>query len=122
MATGLKNLEIYKLAKKLEKIIYIITDDFPAEERFRKKSQMRGSASSVTDNIAESYGKYSYKAKINSLYIARGEVEEIRSQIDTIKDRYIDNLLAEWLIQKYTDEIKQINGFIKFLKNKDQTK
>ncbi|MHA1371219.1 MAG: four helix bundle protein [Promethearchaeota archaeon] len=122
MATGLKNLKIYQLAKKLEKSIYLVTDYFPIEEKFRKISQMRGSTSSVTDNISESYGRYTYKAKINCLYTARGEVEEIRNQIDSIKGRYIDDKLADWLIDKYTELIKGINGFIKFLKNKDKNK
>lgn len=122
MATGLINLKIYQLAKKLEKFIYLITDYFPKEEKYRKTSQMRGSASSVTDNISESYGRFSYKAKINALYTARGETEEIRNQVDSIKDRYIDLKLAEWLVEEYTELIKGINGYIRFLKNKDQEK
>jgi four helix bundle protein len=118
MASGLENLKIYKLAQMLEKFIYLVTEYFPVDEKFRKIDQMRRSSASVTDNIAQSYGKFSYKAKINDLYIARGEGEEIRNQIISIKNRYLDEKLAEWLYEKYTEEIKAINGYIKFLKTK----
>jgi len=118
MASGLENLKIYQLAKKLEKFIYLITNYFPTDEKFAKISQMRRSSASVADNIAESYGKFSFKAKINSLYIARGEAYEIRHQIDSVTEKYIDIKLSEWLADQYTQEIKCINGFIRYLKSK----
>ena len=122
MATGLENLKIYQLAVKLEKEVHQITESFPKEEKYRKVDQMRRSSSSVCDNIAESYGKFSYGAKINSLYIARGEAEEIRRQIERAKDIYIDCKIADKIVEEYIILIKSINGYIKFLKEKQKDK
>lgn len=117
MATGLENLKIYQLAADLEKRIYEITSKFPLEEKYRKVDQSRRASSSVCDNISESYGKYSYGAKINSLYIARGEAEEVKRQVERCKNLYIEAEIADNLVNDYTTLIKGINGYIRFLKN-----
>ncbi len=52
-------MEIYKLAERLEIFIYKATAKFPQDEKYRSVDQLRRSSSSVTDNISESYNRYS---------------------------------------------------------------
>jgi four helix bundle protein len=118
MSTGLENLEIYKLAKELETKVYLLTNDFPIDEKFGKTSQIKRSSASVADNIAESYGRYNYQEKIQFLLLARGSGEEIRSQLDRSKIICHNDEKINLLVEEYTIEIKKINGFIRFLRNK----
>ncbi|MBT6516163.1 MAG: four helix bundle protein [Candidatus Marinimicrobia bacterium] len=46
-----RNLEIWKKAIELTKLIYKITDDFPATEKYGLKSQIQRAAVSVASNI-----------------------------------------------------------------------
>ena len=119
MATGLENLKIYQMAKEHEKTIYQLTAVFPKEEKYRRVDQMRRSSASVCDNIAESYGKYSFKEKIHKLYIARGEAEENRRQIERSANvELIEEKTAQTLVQSVTELMKAINGYIRFMKGK----
>ena len=118
MSTGLENLKIYQLAAKLEVFLYKVTDKFPREEKFNSVSQLRRSASSVANNIAESYGRPSVKAKCLYLHIATGEAEETRSGIDrAYKKGFISEKMRNFIIEKYTDLLKGIYCYIKFLNN-----
>jgi four helix bundle protein len=118
MTIGLESLNIYKQAKDLEKRVYELCKSFPPEERFGKTSQLKRSTSSVADNIAESYGRYGFQEKIHFLQIARGSSEEAKSQLD--RSRIICNKENEItaLIEDFTTEIKQINSYINYLRNK----
>ncbi len=124
MRGGLETLEVYKLAVRLEIFVHRVLDEkFPDDEKYRGANQLKRSSSSVVDNIAESYGKYSYGAKINSLFIARGEIEETKSGIfRAYRKKYLSKELSDFTINKYIDLHKQLNGYIRFLRNKRQNK
>lgn len=119
MATGLEKLRIYNEARRLEREAHALTANFPKDEKFKMVDQMRRSSASVVNNIAESYGRYNFGEKIHSLQIARGEAYEIRSQIESAQHKkYILENIAVKLISEYTDLIKGISAFMKFLKAK----
>lgn len=119
MATGLENFKIYLLAEELELEIYEITKDFPKDEKYRSVDQLRRSSSSVTNNIAELYNRYSYKERIRGCYIAKGEAEETkRNIIRCSKKGLIVNVIAIRVVNKYTLLLKLISGYINFLKGK----
>lgn len=126
MATGLENLKIYKLAVRLEIFIYKVVDKFPREEKYRSVDNLKRSSSSVPNNISESYGKYSYGAKINHLMIARGEAEETKSGMERAhKKGFVSKKIADFISMKYIELLKGINAYIKFLRkeqNKHKTK
>ena len=118
---GIENLKIYKIACDLEKEVYEVTKIFPPDEKYRQVDQMRRSSASACDNISEGYGKFSFQSKINCFYIARGEAEEIRNQIHRAMNKgFIGENKGKELFDKYTELIKGINGYIKYLKNKKQ--
>lgn len=123
MKRGIENLKIYKLAERLEVFIYKVTEKFPEDEKYRSVSQLRRSSSSASDNISESYHRYSYGDKINRLFISRGEAGETRDgMIKAYKKGFIGKKTADFTYEKYTELIKGINGYINYLKKEQYNK
>ena len=120
MATGLENLKVYQMAEVLEIDVHKLTDTFPRDEKFRSVDQIRRSSSAVANNISEGYARHTYKEKIRYLYIAKGEAEETkRNIIKSAKKGFLQEKLAENIAVKYTELLKAISGYIKFIKTKD---
>jgi four helix bundle protein len=95
-------IEIYKLTKK-----------FPKDELFGLISQMRRSAVSITSNIAEGFGRHTFKDKIHFYYQARGSLFELRNQIILSRDiSYLSD--SEFLKLDFSLEVvqKMLNGLI----------
>jgi four helix bundle protein len=119
MASGLENLKIYVLAERLEIFLHKLTKKFPTDEKYRMVDQIRRASNAITSNIAESYGRYTYKEKTRYMYIARGESFELRQlMIRCCKKEYIKQESSKFIEDKITELIKGINGYIKFLKSK----
>ena len=76
-----KRLDVWKKAMQLVKGIYRITAKFPDEEKYGLTSQMRRSAVSVPSNIAEGAARSGKKEFLRFLYIARGSLSELETQI-----------------------------------------
>jgi four helix bundle protein len=66
--------------------IYKITKLFPRSETYSLVDQMRRAAVSITSNIAEGYGRQSYKEKVQFFYVAHGSLIELKNQIIIAKD------------------------------------
>lgn len=116
MATGLDNLKIHKMAELLELEIHELTKSFPQDERYRSIDQLKRSSSAITNNIAEAYNKKSKKEQIHILNdIAKCEAEETkRNLMISVKKGFHDN---HKIIDDYTELIKAISGYIRFLRN-----
>ncbi len=61
--------------------VYKMTGAFPDNERFGLVSQMRRAAISISSNIAEGQGRKKAKEFIQFLYIAKGSLAEIETQL-----------------------------------------
>ena len=98
-----KELEVYKLAYKLAMDIYLLTKDFPIEEKYSLTDQIRRSSRSVTSNIAEAFRKRRYgKAFIAKLSDSEGEAAETQTWLDYSRDcGYINTDICEKYNQEY---------------------
>ena len=68
------------------------------------------------DNIAEGFGRGSKLEFINSLTIAKGEAEELRSQLYRgLDNNYISKIFFEELYNEIELLIKKIGAFISYL-------
>ena len=113
MATGLDNLKIYKMAESLELKVFELTKTFPNDE------QIKRSSSAVSNNIAEAYNKNSIKAKIYILKdIAKSEAEETKRNLIVCYKKGFHNNMG--IVDEYTELIKAISGYIRFLKLKNE--
>lgn len=68
----LKNLEVYKLSRKLSSIAWIIFCRLSFEDKKNMGDQFLRSVDSVGANIAEGYGRYHYLDKVRFYHNARG--------------------------------------------------
>ena len=73
------DLRIWQDGIGLVKLVYQLTADFPADERFGLISQMRQASVSVPANIAEGSARSSSKEFTQFLIIARGSLSELET-------------------------------------------
>lgn len=117
------DLNVWKEGHRLVITVYKITKLFPKEETYSLTDQMRRASSSITANIAEGFGRQTYKEKVQFYYMAKGSLSELKNFILIAKD--IGYLSIEQLNQlaeqaNIVDQILQ--GFIRksktFIKHK----
>ena len=117
------NLDVWIEARKLTNEIYIITMSFPAIEQFGLISQMRRCAVSVTSNIAEGTGRNSAKATLSFLYISRGSLFELETQLYISVDQHF---ITQEEFNSISEQIqtckKLLNGFINYFRKIDDGK
>ena len=109
-----KDLDAWKLARELRQHTYNLTKQFPRDEQFGLTTQIRRAAVSVTANIAEGYGRYSYQENTQFCRHSRASVYEIRDHLTTALDAgYISEKEcgeADALAQRV---IQIVNGYIR---------
>ena len=113
---GYKDLECYKEARSLRIYISDLVKKFPATEKFLLTPQIIDCSRSVTRNIAEGYGRYTYTDTRNFFIISRGSVTETMEQLTTAFDeKYISEEELNIGEQKCELVFKLINGYIAYL-------
>ncbi|MFA5925935.1 MAG: four helix bundle protein [Parcubacteria group bacterium] len=75
------DLIVWQEGHKLAILIYKETKNFPKEEIYSLTNQMRRAATSITSNIAEGFGRRTYKEKVQFYYQAQGSLTELKNQI-----------------------------------------
>jgi four helix bundle protein len=114
--TRFEDLEVWQLARDLCNQIYPLTFIEPIKSDYRLKDQMRGSAGSAMDNIAEGFERASQLEFINSLSYSKGEVGELKSQLYRCLDnKYIGQELFDDLYGRADKLTKKITAFITYL-------
>jgi four helix bundle protein len=114
-----RDLEIWKEAHALRLEVYKVSGTFPKEEKYNLTSQIRGSSSSVADQIAEAHGRYYYADKSRVLYQSRGEAVETRSQLSLALDLgYMKQEKFDHLDDRYNNLCMRINRYIRSLKGR----
>ncbi|MGC1128682.1 MAG: four helix bundle protein [Candidatus Acidiferrales bacterium] len=113
LITDFTHLEVWKSARQLRRQIYETTRQFPPEEKFGLASQIRRVAISVTANLAEGYGRYSYQENIQFSRQSRGSIYELRDHLTTAFDAgYIPRLVLEELDAMAIGTTRLVNGYI----------
>lgn len=115
MIKNFTDLDAWKEGHQLVLLIYRVTQLFPKEEIFGLISQMKRCSVSITSNIAEGFGRQTYKEKIQFYVIARGSITELQNQLMIAKDvGFIKNSNDYNDIFDKTIKVhKIINGLIK---------
>lgn len=85
------DLNAWKEGHELVLMIYKTTEDFPKKETYSIIDQMRRAASSITANIAEGFGRQTYKEKVQFYYIAQESLIELKNFMLIARDvGYLD--------------------------------
>ena len=111
------DLDVWKHSRELVKLVYLLTKSFPQEELYGLTSQIRRSSISVPSNIAEGIGRHSDKETLHFLYIAKGSMQELETQLYLSFDiGYISKIELEQILEKVVSNKKLLNGFINYFK------
>lgn len=113
------DLVVWQTARAFRKSIYLVCRGFPKQETFELSSQMRRAAVSVTANLAEGYGRFSYQENMQFCRQSRGSVYEIRDHLTTALDAgYITPEQYKQFDLQAISVIKLINGYVRATKQR----
>lgn len=105
---GFEKLEVWQLARQLVKSIYILTKDFPSEEKFSLTSQIRRSALSISANIAEGTSRGTSKDRAHFTQMAYSSLMELLNHL----------IIATDLEYLSGSQLKELRSDIEKLSNK----
>jgi four helix bundle protein len=108
---GYQDLIVWQKAMTLVNRIYLLTRQFPSDERFGLTSQMRRAAVSVPSNIAEGQARHSTGEFIQFISHAEGSVAELETQLLICVDlAYCSQDDSQPLIDLLLELKKMLNG------------
>jgi len=111
-----KELKVWQEAIDLTKLIYVVSANFPSEEKFGLISQIRRAAVSVPSNISEGSGRNSKGEFKQFLGVANGSLCEVETQLIIAKNLKFINENEN--IEALFDQIDHIQKMIYKLKNR----
>jgi four helix bundle protein len=112
--TAFTDLDVWQEGHRLVIEIYKITKMFPKDEIYGLVNQMRRSAVSITSNIAEGFGRQTYKEKVQFYYQAQGSLTELKDQLFIARDiGYVDKNNAKNLLDQASKTHQILQGLIK---------
>jgi four helix bundle protein len=113
-----EDLECWKACTELRRFIGGLLKKFPPEEKYGLTDNMRRASRSITQNIAEGYGRFHYKENIQFCRQSRGSLFELADQFITARDEgYISNEEYESGRQQISKCLAITNGYINYLRS-----
>jgi four helix bundle protein len=111
-----RDLKAWQLVYRIALSVTKLCQRFPPEGRFALSVQVRRSAVSVPSNIAEGFGRGTRTDYIRFLYIARGSLYELDTQLSLATDLgYVPCIDAEPLHQDIDECERVLWGLIRAL-------
>ena len=112
-----EDLDVYKLAREFSRKVGELIKQLPQVEEYNLKGQMRRAKLSMTNNIAEGFGRYHYQENIQFCRQSRGSICELIDDFNECHDN-------EYIEEGYCDELKKdayhlmkvLNGYIASIK------
>ena len=111
-----RNWDIYNDARKFRNDIYLLSSNFPKDEKFGLVDQLRRASVSIILNIAESANKNTDKDR--RVYINRSHcsLDEVIACMDCALDEgYIDKEKHLKVLESGSSLAKRLNAFSNFL-------
>lgn len=112
-----EEIRAWQEARELVKMIYqAIRDSKNFYRDFGLREQIQRASISVVSNIAEGFGRRSRKEFIQFLFVAKGSIVEVQSQLYIALDQsYITQEVFSMLYDKTEEVAKLLSGFITYL-------
>ena len=118
--TRFEDLEIWKEARELCKVVFKVTSIPPFCNDFKFRDQMRASSGSAMDNIAEGFDRGGNKEFYQFLSVSRGSTGEVRSQSYRAFDYgYINEEKLNELLERTDSLSRKTYNLMEHLKNSD---
>ena len=110
-----KNLDAYKEAKNLVKMVYGLIEKFPKVETYALCDQLRRAVISKPSNIAEGSGRTSSKDQAHFFEIAFSSLLEVHCQMDIAYDL---EYISQSELLKLEEQIHKIAALLSGLRKK----
>lgn len=117
-----EDLKCWQLAQDLQQKVRKTVTLFPAEEKFRLTDQLIRCSRSVTNNIAEGFGRFHYLENAKFCRISRGSLYEV---LDHLLIANNENYITNEQLKSYRESIMEclavLNGYINYLTKMHKT-
>jgi four helix bundle protein len=111
-----EDLEVWQFCRDLRRELTTLAKTLPVEEKSRLADQIIRASRSVTNNIAEGYGRYHIKENMQFCRHSRGSAYELLDHLGICAEEgYITSTNFDRLRDRCMRGIKLINGYIRFL-------
>jgi four helix bundle protein len=111
--TSFEEMPLWQQAHALALRVYEVSASFPKQEDYGLTSQLRRAAVSIPANVAEAFGRYHYRDKLNFYYHCRGSACETRSHLLYAHDvGYLNDDAFDHLVQDLDVIMQQLNTVI----------
>ena len=118
-STDFRKLIVWQKSKDLAVNIYKLTSTGNLAKDYSLIDQMRRASLSIPSNIAEGNDRGTEKELIKYLYISKGSLSELLTQLEIAKEiDYIDESIYLDLVNRCTEVSKMLGGLIKSLRKK----
>ena len=112
---GYKELQVWQEAMSFVKMVYQAVKPFPREELHALSDQLKRAVVSIPSNIAEGAGRATHAEFIRFLYIARGSLCEVDTQLELAQNLGYC-VYSEQLRDQEAKVGRMLNGLIRSLK------
>ena len=113
----LESLDVYRLAEELADLVHAVAVCWNNFERDTLGKQLVRSADSVGANIAEGYGRFTYRDRRHFLHIARGSLYETRYWLRRAHKRNLLDDATSAKIAEVLDELPpRLNAYLNTIK------
>ncbi|MBK0382083.1 four helix bundle protein [Pedobacter sp. SD-b] len=117
MYTDFTDMTVWKLAMRYAVAIYKLTISLPKQEDYALTSQIRRSSLSISDNLAEGFGRETSKDKKHFYIMSRGSALETKNQLIYGREvGYFEIKETDELIKTQSQIHLELNKLIKSLK------
>src|SRR5262245_9446242 len=105
MTESIEQLNIYKLARRLEDEVYELVKTFPADQFYGLGNDLRRSSAAVSHHIMDAHRLYSYRLsyrlELDEFAAARREAEATQAHLERARDLgATDELITDELIEE----------------------
>jgi four helix bundle protein len=117
------DLDAWKEAHRLTLLVYKYTKNFPKDEIYGLRQQLRRAAVSIESCIAEGFARFHYKSRLNFYYDARASIREVQSQTITSYDlRYFTKKKYEEIMEQSEKTAIILAGLIRSTERRSKRK
>ena len=108
-----ENLRVYQMVREFSSKVQELISKLPSEEKYALAPQMRKAKLSVTNNIAEGYGRYHFQENMQFCRQSRGSIYELIDDfIECFDYGYITESECKEFKEEAYDLIKMLNAYI----------
>jgi len=112
-----EDLDCWKKSTELRRKVSKLIKNFPSDEKYLLIDQLKRASRSVTNNIAEGYGRFHFKENIQFCRQSRGSIYEVKVHLIIALD---EDYITKDIFQSFEEDINEclaiLNGYINYLK------